>query len=207
MNMSPLFASLLLRLPLPTKLVNGLNPPPPSSKVKHENHVIIIGFGPSGQNLARSLKESSLPYVIVEMNPETVIAQKAKGEPILYGDATHPAILAHLDLDTAKAVAVLINDFSATQRIVETIRRLNQNTFIFARTRYMQQVKALYSSGADDVIPDEFGTSVEVFTRVLRTFSIAPDQIDKIAQKFRCEGDELHRLLYKEKPNLSEANT
>lgn len=204
MNISPFLANICLKLPLPSSIVNGLNPPQVKNKVKHENHIIIIGFGPSGKNLARSLKESAIPYVIVEMNPETVLAEKAKGEPILYGDATHEVVLSHVDLGSAKAVAVLINDFIATQRIVQMVRRLNSKAFIIARTRYMQQVKSLYESGADDVIPDEFGTSVEVFTRVLKTCSVSPELIDKIVHVIREEGVELHRLLYKDKITLSE---
>lgn len=203
-NISPFLARLCTYLPFPDKIVNGLNPPKDKAKFKYENHIIIVGFGPSGQNLARSLKESKIPYVVVEMNPETVLSQKAKGEPIIYGDATHQTVLTHIDLDSAKAVAVLINDFQATQRIVELVRRLNANVFVIARTRYMQQIKPLYDSGADDVIPDEFGTSVEVFTRVLRTCSIAPEAIEKIAQVIREEGMEMHRLLYKEKTTLTE---
>lgn len=203
-TLSPLAANLILQLPIPSWLVNGLNPPSSSTKSKHENHTIIIGFGPSGQNLARSLKESALPYVIIEMNPETVITQKAQGEPILYGDATHHTILSHVDLSSAKAVAILINDHNATQHIVETVRRLNPSVYLIARTRYMRQVKALYDKGADDVISDEFGTSVEVFTRVLKICNIPQEQIEKIAQELRDEGAEMHRLLYKEKTNLTE---
>lgn len=207
MNFSPFIANLCTRLPLPSKIINGLNPLEASSKAKHENHVIIIGFGPSGQNLARSLKESNIPYVIIEMNPETVIKQKAKGEPILYGDATHLTILKHVDLGSAQAVAVLINDFNATLRIAEVVRKLNPDVFMIVRTRYMQQVKELYDAGADDVIPDEFGTSVEVFTRVLKKSSIPSEQIDKIVTIIREEGMELHRLLYKEKTTLAEAKS
>ncbi|MDW7999254.1 MAG: monovalent cation:proton antiporter-2 (CPA2) family protein, partial [Thermodesulfovibrio sp.] len=61
--------------------------------VKKSNHVIIIGFGLNGRNLARVLKETNIPYVILELNPDTVRKMKKKGEPIYYGDGTSQEIL------------------------------------------------------------------------------------------------------------------
>jgi len=52
------------------------------------DHLIIVGFGINGRNVARAAKAAGIPYVITEMNPETVRNEKAAGEPIYYGDAT-----------------------------------------------------------------------------------------------------------------------
>ena len=52
-----------------------------------ENHLIVIGFGINGRNVAIAAKKVSIPYIIIEINPETVRHEKLKGEPIIYGDA------------------------------------------------------------------------------------------------------------------------
>ena len=48
-----------------------------------ENHLIIIGFGINGRNVAIAAKKVSIPYIIIEINPETVRYEKQKGEPII----------------------------------------------------------------------------------------------------------------------------
>ncbi len=82
-----------------------------------QNHVIIVGFGVSGRNLARSCKLAGIPYTIVEMDPDKVKELKKQGGTYSFGDATHLSILEHLRIEEAKALAVLINDPIAARRI------------------------------------------------------------------------------------------
>jgi CPA2 family monovalent cation:H+ antiporter-2 len=77
-------------------------------------------------------------------------------------------------------VAIVINDFSASCRIVELIRRINPNIYIIVRSRYSVQSELLYKLGASDVIPDEVGTSIEIFTRVMNRFEVPASRIDEI---------------------------
>lgn len=161
-------------------------------------HAIIIGFGISGRNLAHSCKQAEIPYVVLEMNPETVRKEKLKKEPILFGDATHESILNHLNITEAKVIAILINDSVAAIRIVKLARRLNPNIYLIVRTRYVQESKLMYQLGADDVIPDEFGSSVEVFTRVLRKYDVDTGFIQRMISEVRTEGYDMLRLLYKQ---------
>jgi len=100
------------------------------------------------------------------MNPETVRNEQAQGEPICYGDATQEAVLQHANIKDASVAIVAINDPTATRRITEIARRLNPKAHIIIRTRYLQEMKPLYELGANEVIPEEFETSVEIFTRV-----------------------------------------
>src|SRR5262249_23749842 len=96
-----------------------------------------------------------------------------------------------------RVVAVAINDFVAAMRIIELARRLNPQIHIIVRTRYQQDMKTLYKLGADEVIPDEFGSSVEIFTRVLRLYQIPHEKLEEIVTELRTEGYEMMRLLYK----------
>ncbi|MBZ0199429.1 MAG: cation:proton antiporter [Ignavibacteriaceae bacterium] len=70
----------------PVKIVKG-------NELSLKQHVIIVGFGLNGKNLARVLKETGIKYIIVEMNPDTFKEQKQKGERIIYGDITREEIL------------------------------------------------------------------------------------------------------------------
>lgn len=186
---------LLLKLPLPEILKTGLKPQAHIQKVPLKDHMIIVGFGLNGRNLALSAKQANLPYTILEMNPETVKKERAKGEPIQFGDATHEAVLKHADIEHAKAAAVVINDFSASHRIVEKLRQMNPKIYIVVRTRYFAQVGFFYQLGANDVIPDELGASVEIFTRVLNYFQIPEEQIENVVHSVRAEAYEKLKVL------------
>lgn len=195
--LAPRFADVLFRLPLPKKLVTGFYPVPEAKAIDRKNHLIIIGFGVNGENLARSARVAEIPYAIIEMNPETVRSQQAKGEPIYYGDAAQEPVLQHANIKEARVVVVAINDPTAIRRMVEGIRKLNPIVHLIIRTRYLQEMKPLYELGADEVIPEEFETSVEIFTRVLTKYLIPRDEIEKLVAEVRADGYKMFRALSK----------
>ena len=202
--LAPRLADFVLRLPLPRRLKSGLYPVPGTKAAGKKKHLIIIGFGVNGKNVARAAKVAGLPYVIIEMNPETVREECAKGEPIYYGDATQEAVLQHADIKDAMIVVVAIADPTATRRITEVVRRLNPKTHVIVRTRFLQEMKPLYELGANEVIPEEFETSVEIFTRVLSKYLIPRDEIEKLVAEVRSDGYEMLRSLSKKSPSFSD---
>lgn len=202
-NFSPQIANLFYRLPLPNRIKTGITPLQ-QAELLLENHVIIIGFGVSGKNLARSSKVAGIPYVVLEMNPDTVREQKRLGEPIQFGDATHPSVLEHVKIGKAKAVAVLANDPIAAKHIVKNARDANPGIYIIVRTRYVQEMGMMTKLGADEAIPDEFGSSVEIFTRVLQQYHIPHNEIQTLVDDIRADGYEMLRNQNKAPSKLSE---
>jgi CPA2 family monovalent cation:H+ antiporter-2 len=138
--------------------------------LRREGHVIIVGFGLNGKNLAEVLKETSVPYAVLQINNDTVIQMKKKGEPIFYGDGTSPEILHKLGMTTARMLVVAISDPASTRRIVQVARRGNPRLHILVRTRYAAEVEDLLKLGANEVIPEEFETSIEIFAKVLHHY-------------------------------------
>jgi CPA2 family monovalent cation:H+ antiporter-2 len=149
-----------------------------------KDHVIIIGFGLNGRNLAEVLKETSIPYVVLDLNNETVHEMRKRGEPIYYGDATSPEILHKLGLESARMLVVVISDPASTRRIVRLARKENPGIYIIVRTRYTAEVEDLLLLGANEVIPEEFETSIEIFAKVLHRYQVPRnllyDQIERI---------------------------
>lgn len=167
--------------------VRGIHPPPLS------DHLIIVGFGVNGRNLARAARGGQIPYRILEMNPETVREEREKGEPILFGDATQESVLETVGISQARILVIVINDAAAVRRITETARRLNPNIYLIIRTRFLQEVEALYALGADEVIPEEFETAVEIFTRVLKKYLVPQEDIQRLTAEVRSEGYRMFR--------------
>lgn len=192
-NLAPRIACSIALLPLPEKLRTGLRGEMEEEKQTLQNHVVIIGFGISGRNLARSCKLASIPYTALEMNPDTVKEQKLKGEPIQFGDATHRSILEHVHIQQAKSLAVLVNDPIAARRIIKIAREANPSLYIIVRARFVQEMLLMNKLGADDVIPDEFGTSIEIFSRVLRQYHVPDDEINTLIADIRADGYEMLR--------------
>jgi len=118
------------------------------------------------------------------MNSDTVRDMKKRGEPIYYGDGTSKEILHKIGMDKARLLVVAISDPASTRRIVSIARHENSDIHIIVRTRYIVEVDELKNLGANEVIPEEFETSIEIFSRVLHRYNfprnVIMDMIDKI---------------------------
>ncbi|MEJ5166853.1 MAG: cation:proton antiporter [Thermoanaerobaculia bacterium] len=150
-----------------------------------KDHIIIIGFGLNGRNLAFVLKEAKIPYVVLELNIDTVQQELKKGEPIFYGDGSSKEVLLNLGIKNAKLLVVVISDPIAIRRIVSIAKEENPDVYIIVRTRYVLEVETLKGLGADEVIPEEFETSIEIFSRVLDRFGVPINLILNYAEKIR----------------------
>ncbi len=159
------------------------------------DHLIVVGFGENGKMLVRAAKAATIPYTIIEMNVETVRKGREQGEPFIYGDATNEFLFEHASIEKARVVAVAISDPAATRHIVRLARRLNPNIHIIARTRFITEVEALYELGADEVIPAEFETAVEIFARTLAKFLIPKNKIEEFVSEIRADGYRMLRSL------------
>jgi monovalent cation:H+ antiporter-2, CPA2 family len=208
MGIGPWVSDMLLRLPLPARILSGLvsdhSPAADIAAETRHDHLIIVGFGVNGRNVARAARAAGIPYVITEMNPETVRTEKAAGETIFYGDATQESVLLHVGVRQARVVAVGIPDPVATRRAVENARKLNPAVHIIARTRFFQEMGPLLELGANEVVPEEFETSVEIFTRVLMKYLVPRDKIEQFIAEARSSAYRMFRSLSLEKTVFSD---
>ena len=191
-----MFADRLNSLPLPEKLKTGLRKATePDDENGLFNHLIIVGYGLNGRHLYQASKVANIPVKIIEMNPETVRKEKAKGVPIFYGDAAQEAVLEHAKVHEARSMAIVISDPSATRRVVETAKRLNPSLFVVSRTRYVTEMDPLLDLGADVVIPEDYEASVEVLNHVLTRYFVPREDIEKFVAQVRSDHYGLLRSL------------
>ncbi len=202
MAFTPLFisfseklVSLIMKIPFPDFMKAGYFNVSEIESEERRNHLIIVGYGINGRNLARAAQKVGIKYIIIEMNPETVRIEKAKGEPIFYGDAMQEEVLKHADIGSAKVLVIAIGDPGAIFAITENARMLSSKVKIIVRTRFVGEMKELYALGADQVIPEEFEASIEIFSRVLTQYMVPHDDIEKIIAEVRADGYEMFRSL------------
>ena len=170
--------------------VTGFDPQEPDLR----GHIIIVGYGLNGRNLAKVLRRTGVPYVVMELNAEAVREAGAQGERIIYGDATRKEVLHHIRLDHARILVLAISDPIASRHTVWLARQMNPDIHIIVRTRYMSEMSDLRELGANEVIPEEFETSIEIFARVLREYGIAQHVIERQVTAIRSESYEMLRV-------------
>lgn len=162
-------------------------------QIRLKDHVIIVGYGLNGRNLARVLSETEIPHLALDLDGDTVRRESRHGVPIYYGDATNPNVLRHVKIEDAKVLVVAISDPFITRRTVQVAKGLNPKVRVVVRTRYLRELEELHDIGADDVVPEEFETSIEIFALVLRTYNLPQDFITIKAEQVRREGYALLR--------------
>lgn len=203
-NLAPRMAGLFLRLPLPERIKTGMKPDADVVNEVMEDHLVIIGFGVNGRNLARVAAASGIAHIVVDMNPDTVRQAREDGEPIFYGDATQVEVLERAFIHQARVAVLAISDPRAAIRITDLIHRNYSHVYIIVRTRYIQEIHYLYEVGANEVIPEEFETSVEIFTLVLKKYLVPQVDIEKFITEVRADGYEMLRSLSKKSPSLQD---
>jgi len=129
--------------------------------------------------VARVLGQIDVPYIVLELNPHTVRKMRAEGERIHYGDASRPAVLRHAKVKNARILVIAIADPAMSRQIVAVARKENPRLIIVVRTRLLNEMESLIKLGADDVVPEEFETSLQLAGVIMATYGISERVIEQ----------------------------
>ncbi|MBN2492719.1 MAG: cation:proton antiporter [Planctomycetes bacterium] len=141
------------------------------------DHVVIVGAGVAGQNVARVLRSLAVEHLFLELNPITVREMQKSGVRILYGDATKREVLSKARITRARVLVVTIPDPAAARQIVVLAHALNPELILIVRTRFVSEVDELTRLGANEVVPEEFVTAIELVGLVLATYGVPERRI------------------------------
>ena len=92
----------------------------------------------------------------------------------------------------------------ATRKIAAAVKKENPKAFLIVRTRFVAEMESLYAIGADQVIPEEFETSIEIFSRVLARYLIPRNEIDRLVAEARSGGYDMFRSPSRESLSISD---
>jgi len=101
------------------------------------------------------------------------------------GDGTNAHVLEQVHVERARVVVIAISDAAQALKIVAGVRSLSSTAHIIVRTRYVRDIQASFDAGANEVIPEEFETSIEIFHRVLRKYLIPEAKIQDLVASIR----------------------
>lgn len=158
----------------------------PGADERVRDHAIVVGYGPTGRTVVQGLRRLAVPVVVSEMNAATVKAEKARGVPIVLGDATRAGVLRALGIERAHIIVVAVNDTAAAARIAQLARNLAPQVHVLVRSVYIAESEGLRAAGAHEVVPQELEASIEMLVRVLRRFLIADDEIGRQVTEVRA---------------------
>ena len=163
------------------------------AEAAHENrHVILCGYGRSGQNLAWLLEQEHVPSLALDLDPLRVRDARDAGKPVVYGDATRRDVLEAAGLHRAAALVVSFNDATAAQRILEITRTVRPDMPVIVRTMDDAQLERLKAAGATEVVPESLEGSLMMGSHLLMLLGVP---VSRIVRHVRDVRRDRYRML------------
>lgn len=151
------------------------------------DHVIICGYGRSGQYLGRFLREENIPFVALDMDSSRVQEAAAAGENVIYGDAGRRAVLEAAGLARAKAVIISYAETRSTMKVLHVIQEHHPSLPVIVRTHDDSEMDALRDAGAAEVVPEILEGSLMLASHALVTLGVPLNRVVKRIRLFREE--------------------
>ena len=156
-----------------------------AKSVRTENHVVICGFGRSGQSLARMLDQEKIPYIALDMDPDRVKTAAAAGDNVVYGDASRENYLIAAGLSRAKAVVITYADTPASFKVLHQVERLRPGMTVLVRTKDDADLAKLQAAGATEVVPELIEGSLMIASHVLLMMGVPMRKVVRIVSNAR----------------------
>jgi len=157
-----------------------------------ERHVLICGYGRSGQHLARMLEQEGIAYVALDLDPDRIREASAAGHTVVYGDAAHRETLVAAGILRAAAVVVSFSEVQAALRIIAYARELNAQVPVIVRTQDDSDLDRLLAAGATEVVPEVFEGSLMLGSHALVLLGVP---LARVIRRVRDARDSRYRLL------------
>jgi CPA2 family monovalent cation:H+ antiporter-2 len=157
-----------------------------------DRHVVIGGYGRSGQHLAAMLEQENIGYVALDLDPDRIREAAAAGHVVVYGDATRRETLVAAGITRAAALAVTFSDVPAALRIIALAHELNATVPVIVRTQDDADLDRLLAAGATEVVPEVFEGSLMLGSHALVLLGVP---LTRVIRRVRDARDSRYRLL------------
>lgn len=192
MGLTPFFmkgarplVKLLLKLPLPKILVEGLFPLKETELPVLNNHLVIIGKDASALKLSKMAAIENISHASIIFDPLIAREKTQSGHHVVYGDAVNEPILQKAYAHKAGIIVVSVGNIIPAMAIVDKARTLNKNAYIIVRLKHIENMEPLYKLGADEVFPEKFEIAIDLFNRVLINKLYPQKQVNRILTHIR----------------------
>ncbi len=153
--------------------------------IKTEAHVIIAGYGRSGQNLASLLSQEHIPYMALDLDPDRVRQAAAAGQSVVFGDAARLPSLIAAGLSRASAVVVSYNDTPSALKILRLVRDHAPSVPVIVRTIDDTDIERLREAGATEVVPEAIEGSLMLAAQALALVGVPMRRVIRLTRDAR----------------------
>jgi len=153
--------------------------------IKTTSHVIICGYGRSGQNLARLLEQETIPYMALDLDPDRVRQAAAAGQSVVFGDAARLPSLMAAGLARASAVVVSYHDTPSALRILHLVREHAPQVPVIVRTIDDTDLERLRDAGATEVVPEAIEGSLMLAAQALALVGVPMRRVIRLTRDAR----------------------
>ena len=153
--------------------------------INAEAHVIIAGYGRSGQNLARILEGERIPYMALDLDPDRVRQAAAAGQSVVFGDAARLPSLMAAGLARASAVVVSYHDTPSALKILQLVREHAPKVPVIVRTIDDSDLEKLQAAGATEVVPEAIEGSLMLASHALALVGVPMRRVIRVVQDQR----------------------
>jgi CPA2 family monovalent cation:H+ antiporter-2 len=161
-----------------------------------QEHVIICGFGRSGQNLARLLEQEDISFIALDSDPQRVREAAADGSSVVYGDAGRRESLIAAGLPKARALAVTFADTPTALKILHHAHQLRPELPVIVRTVDDSELDRLMKAGATEVVPEVLEGSLMLASHSLLLLGVPLNRVLSRIRAIREERYSLFRGFY-----------
>ncbi len=156
-----------------------------SKAINTEHHVVICGYGRSGQNLARLLEQEGIPYMALDLDPDRVQQAAAAGQNVVFGDATRLQSLVAAGLSRASALVITYPDTVSAKKILHLVREHAPQVPVAVRTIDDARLNALQAAGATVVVPEAIEGSLMLASQTLALVGVPIRRVIRLVQEQR----------------------
>ena len=153
--------------------------------INTEAHVIIAGYGRSGQNLARILETERIPYMALDLDPDRVRQAAAAGQSVVFGDAARLQSLMAAGLARANAVVVSYHDTPSAMKILRLVQEHAPKVPVIVRTIDDSDLEKLQAAGATEVVPEAIEGSLMLASHALALVGVPMRRVIRVVQEQR----------------------
>jgi len=161
-----------------------------------QEHVIICGFGRSGQNLARLLEQEDIPFIALDSDPQRVREAAADGSSVVYGDAGRREALIAAGLPKARALVVSFANTPTALKILHHTHQLRPELPVIVRTVDDSELDRLIKAGATEVVPEVLEGSLMLASHSLLLLGVPLNRVLSRIRAIREERYSLFRGFY-----------
>jgi len=167
-------------------------------------HVLICGYGRSGQNLARFLEREGIPLIALDNDPERIREAIAAGERVVFGDAARREVLLAAGLSRARVVIVTYADTASALRIIAQVHEARPGLPVVVRTIDDSDVETLRKAGATEVVADLLEASLMLGSSTLMLMGVPLNRVLRRIRETREHRYDLFRGFFRGVTDASE---